>query len=170
MDFKEHIRVIEGFPKPEISFKDITTLVKNGAGFRAAVDALVEQVQSWQPDIIVGPEARGFLLGAPVAYALGIGFVPVRKPGKLPAQTVSETYDLEYGFDMLEVHADAIQPGKKVVIIDDLLATGGTISATVNLIKKCGAQVAGLAFLIELTCLGGRDKLSGFPTFSLVQY
>lgn len=170
MDFKEQIRVIENFPKMGISFKDITTLLKNGEAYRAAIDALVEQIRPWNPEVIIGPEARGFLLGAPVAYALGIGFVPVRKPGKLPGETVSETYELEYGFDTLEVHSDAMHPGQRVVIVDDLLATGGTMLATARLVEKTGAQVVGMSFLIELGFLSGREKLSNYPIFSLVKY
>lgn len=170
MNFKDSIRVIEDFPKPGISFKDITTLLKDGPTYHAAIDALVEQIRPWQPDVIVGPEARGFLLGAPVAYALGVGFVPVRKPGKLPAQIVGETYALEYGTDTLEVHADAIHPEQRVVIVDDLLATGGTMLATAKLINKIGAEVAGMSFLIELSFLEGREKLAAYPVFSLVQY
>lgn len=170
LDFKQHIRVIEDFPKPGISFKDITTLLKNGEAYRAAVNALVEQVIEWKPDVIIGPEARGFLLGAPVAYALGIGFVPVRKPGKLPGDTVSETYELEYGRDTLEVHADALHPGQRVAIVDDLLATGGTMLATARLVEKKGAQVTGMSFLIELGFLEGRDKLKGYEIFSLMNY
>ena len=170
MDFKDHIRVISDFPKEGISYKDITTLLKNGEMFRAAIDTLAEKIKPWQPDLIVGPEARGFLLGAPLAYALGIGFVPVRKPGKLPGETLSETYALEYGFDTLEVHADAISTGERVVIVDDLLATGGTMLATENLMKKIGADTLGMGFLIELTFLHGREKLSDYPVFSLVQY
>lgn len=125
MDFREHIRVISDFPQEGISYKDITTLLKNGEMYRTAIDAMVDKIKLWQPDVIVGPEARGFLLGAPVAYALGIGFIPIRKPGKLPAKTISETYALEYGSDKLEVHADAIAQGERVVVVDDLLATGG---------------------------------------------
>ncbi|AFM01323.1 MULTISPECIES: adenine phosphoribosyltransferase [Desulfitobacterium] len=170
LDFSEYIRVIDDFPKPGISFKDITTLLKDGEAYRAAVDAIIEKVRECKPDIIVGPEARGFLLGAPVAYALGIGFVPVRKPGKLPGETVGETYELEYGSDTLEVHADAIQPGQRVVIVDDLLATGGTISATARLLEKTGAQVVGMSFLIELGFLEGRKKLEGYKIFSLIKY
>ena len=170
MDFKDHIRVITDFPKDGISYKDITTLLKDGEVFRAAIDALVEKIKPWQPDVIVGPEARGFLLGAPLAYALGIGFVPVRKPGKLPGKTISETYALEYGFDTLEVHADAISPGTRVVVVDDLLATGGTMLATANLMNKIGADMLGMGFLIELTFLNGREKLTDYPVFSLVQY
>lgn len=170
MNFKEHIRVIEGFPKPGISFKDITTLLKDGQAFQTAIDDLVKALQPWQPDVIIGPEARGFLFGAPVAYALGLGFVPVRKPGKLPAATVSQTYDLEYGTDTLEVHADALHPGQRVVIVDDLLATGGTTLATAKLVEKTGAHVVGMAYLIELTFLEGRDRLKDYAVFSLVQY
>lgn len=170
MDIREKIRVIEDFPKPGISFKDITTLLKDGEGYRAAVNELVKQARIWTPEVILGPEARGFLLGAPVAYALGAGFVPVRKPGKLPGKTVSETYELEYGTDTLEVHADAIHKGQRVVIVDDLLATGGTMLATARLVEKTGAQVVGMCFLIELTELGGREKLGSYPVFSLVQY
>ncbi|MDR3586511.1 MAG: adenine phosphoribosyltransferase [Desulfosporosinus sp.] len=170
MNFKDHIRVISDFPKEGISYKDITTLLKNGEMYRAAIDALAEKIKQWKPDVIVGPEARGFLLGAPVAYVLGIGFVPVRKQGKLPALTISETYALEYGFDTLEVHADGINPGERVVVIDDLLATGGTMLATANLMRKTGAEMLGMGFLIELTTLHGREKLKDYPVFSLVQY
>ncbi|HBV88974.1 adenine phosphoribosyltransferase [Desulfosporosinus sp.] len=170
MDLRDHIRVISDFPKAGISYKDITTLLKNGEIYQAAINDLVERIKPWKPDVIVGPEARGFLFGAPVAYALGKGFVPVRKPGKLPAKTIVETYALEYGFDSLEVHADAIQPGERIVIVDDLLATGGTTLATANLMKKIGADVVGMGFLIELTFLNGREKLKDYPVFSLVEY
>lgn len=170
MDFRDHIRVISDFPKEGISYKDVTTLLKDGKIYHAAIDALVEKIKPWQPDVIVGPEARGFLFGAPVAYALGVGFVPVRKPGKLPAKTISETYALEYGFDTLEVHEDAIKPGERVVLMDDLLATGGTMLATANLIRKIGADVVGMGFLIELAFLNGREKLSEYSVFSLVEY
>ncbi|AET66633.1 adenine phosphoribosyltransferase [Desulfosporosinus orientis DSM 765] len=170
MEFRDHIRVIMDFPKEGISYKDVTTLLKNGEMYHAAIDELVERIKPWKPDVIVGPEARGFLFGAPVAYALGVGFVPVRKPGKLPAQTVSETYALEYGFDTLEVHADAIHPGERVVVVDDLLATGGTTLATANLMKKIGAEMVGMGFLIELAFLKGREKLADYSVFSLVEY
>lgn len=170
MDFKEHIRVIDDFPKDGISYKDITTLLKKGEVFRAAIDALAEIIKPWAPEVIVGPEARGFLLGAPLAYALGVGFVPVRKKGKLPGETISETYALEYGFDTLEVHADAIYPGARVVVVDDLLATGGTMLATANLMNKIGANMLGMGFLIELNFLNGREKLVDYPVFSLVKY
>ncbi|KGK91612.1 adenine phosphoribosyltransferase [Desulfosporosinus sp. HMP52] len=170
MDFRNHIRVISDFPKEGISYKDITTLLKEGEVYHQAIDAFVEKIKPWKPDVIVGPEARGFLFGAPVAYALGVGFVPVRKPGKLPSKTISETYALEYGFDTLEVHADAIKPGERVVMVDDLLATGGTMLATANLIRKIGADVVGMGFLIELAFLNGREKLIDYPVFSLVEY
>lgn len=170
MDIKEHIRVIEDFPKAGISFKDITTLLKDGKAFQAAIDELIKALKPWQPEVIIGPEARGFLFGAPVAYALGLGFVPVRKPGKLPAATVSQTYDLEYGTDTLEVHADALHPGQRVVIVDDLLATGGTTLATAKLVEKTGARVVGMAFLIELSFLDGRERLNDYKVFSLVRY
>lgn len=170
MDFKDYIREIPDFPKEGISFKDITTLLQNGEVYRATIDALVEKIKLWQPEVIIGPEARGFLLGAPVAYALGIGFVPVRKQGKLPGKTISETYALEYGFDTLEVHADSIHPGQRVVMVDDLLATGGTMLATAQLMSKIGAEMLGMGFLIELTFLDGREKLANYPVFSLVEY
>lgn len=170
MDLREHIRIIENFPKEGISFKDITTLLKDGTAFQYAIDRLTDQIRTLEPDIIAGPEARGFLLGAPVAYKLGIGFVPVRKPGKLPAQTLNETYALEYGTDSLEAHADAFKPEQRVVLIDDLLATGGTISATANLINRTGAKVVGVGFLIELLLLKGREKLADYPVISLVEY
>lgn len=168
--FKQYIREVPDFPKEGISFKDITTLLKDGQSFKAAVDAIVEVIKPLRPDVIVGPEARGFLLGAPVAYALEIGFVPVRKPGKLPAKTISQTYSLEYGFDTLEIHEDAIRPEQRVVVVDDLLATGGTMLATAMLLEKIGADMIGMAFLIELTMLGGREKLAKYPVSSLVQY
>jgi adenine phosphoribosyltransferase len=170
MNFSDHIRVIGDFPKEGISYKDITTLLKNGEVYRTAVNEMVEKIRPWKPEVIVGPEARGFLLGAPVAYALGIGFVPVRKPGKLPAKTIHETYALEYGSDTLEVHEDAIHAGQRVVVVDDLLATGGTMLATANLMKKIGAEVVGMGFLIELMFLNGRQKLADYPVFSLVEY
>lgn len=170
MDFAQKIRVIEDFPKPGISFKDITSLLKNGETYHAAIDALADKVRPWKPELILGPEARGFLLGAPLAYALGIGFVPVRKPGKLPGKTVSETYELEYGSDTLEVHAADLHAGQRIAIVDDLLATGGTMLATARLAEKIGAEVVGMSFLIELSELGGREKLKNYPVFSLVQY
>lgn len=170
MDFKPYIRVIPDFPMPGIRFKDITTLLNNGEVYRAAIEALKERVQEWEIDVIAGPEARGFVIGAPLALALGVGFVPIRKSGKLPGETVEAGYDLEYGKDTLAVHKDAIKPGQKVLIADDLLATGGTIATTIRLIEQLGGEIAGAAFLIELTYLDGRDKLKGARIESLVQY
>ena len=170
MDLKEKIRVIEGFPKEGISFKDITTLVADGEEFKESIDRIVEHLKNKNVDVILGPEARGFIFGVPVAYALGVGFVPVRKKGKLPAETVSVDYSLEYGVDVLEIHKDAIKKGQKVAIVDDLLATGGTVEAVAKLVEKVGAEVVALDFAIELTELKGRDKLEGYEIMSLVQY
>ena len=170
MDLKEKIRVIEGFPKEGISFKDITTLVADGEAFKESIDRIVEHLKDKNVDVILGPEARGFIFGVPVAYALGVGFVPVRKKGKLPAETVSVEYSLEYGVDVLEIHKDAIKKGQKVAIVDDLLATGGTVEAVAKLVEKVGAEVGALDFAIELTELKGRDKLEGYEIMSLVQY
>lgn len=170
MDLKEKIRVIEGFPKEGISFKDITTLVADGEAFKESIDRIVEHLKDKNVDVILGPEARGFIFGVPVAYALGVGFVPVRKKGKLPAETVSVDYSLEYGVDVLEIHKDAIKKGQKVAIVDDLLATGGTVEAVAKLVEKVGAEVVALDFAIELTELKGRDKLEGYEVMSLLQY
>ena len=170
MSLKENIRIIEDFPKPGISFKDVTTLAKDGEALRKAIDLISDYLKDKKIDLIVGPEARGFLFGAPVAYNLGIGFVPVRKKGKLPSETVQITYELEYGTDVLEIHKDAIKPGQRVAIIDDLLATGGTIDAVAKLTEAVGGEVAVLAFVIELTALNGRDKLEKYNILSLVQY
>ena len=170
MDLKEKIRVIEGFPKEGISFKDITTLVADGEAFKESIDRIAEHLRDKNVDVILGPEARGFIFGVPVAYALGVGFVPVRKKGKLPAETVSVDYSLEYGVDVLEIHKDAIKKGQRVAIVDDLLATGGTVEAVAKLVEKVGAEVVALDFAIELTELKGRDKLEGYEVMSLVQY
>lgn len=170
MDFKEKIRVIENFPKEGISFKDITTLIANGEGLKTSIDEMVEFLKDKNIDVVVGPEARGFIFGVPVAYALGVGFVPVRKPGKLPFDTVQVEYDLEYGTDCLELHKDAIKPGQRVAIVDDLLATGGTIAAVAKLVEQVGGEVAALAFTIELTELNGKEKLEGYDIMSLVKY
>lgn len=170
MDFKAKIRVIPDFPQPGIRFKDITTLLQDGVAFKAAIDALAEQVKEKEIDLVVGPEARGFVVGAPLAYALGVGFIPVRKKGKLPFETIEVGYSLEYGKDALSMHKDAILPGQKVLIADDLLATGGTISATLDLVNQLGGEVVGAAFLIELAYLNGREKLNGLDIFSLVRY
>lgn len=170
MDLKSKIRVIDDFPKEGISFKDITTLLKDKDAYRYAIDSMVRICKEKQADIIVGPEARGFVLGAPLAYALNVGFVPVRKPGKLPSETATYEYNLEYGTDKLEIHKDAIEPGQRVLIADDLLATGGTSISTARLIEQLGGKVVGLAFLIELTFLNGRNTLEGYDVQSLVKY
>lgn len=170
MDFKDYIRVIPDFPQPGIRFKDITTLLKNGDVYRAAIEEMKQKVAGMQIDLVAGPEARGFVIGAPLALALGVGFVPIRKSGKLPGETVEAAYDLEYGKDKLAIHKDAIQPGQKVLIADDLLATGGTISSSMNLIRQLGGDIVGASFLIELSYLNGRDKLQGIDVVSLVTY
>lgn len=170
MQFSEWIREIPDFPKEGILFRDITPLLADGLVYRAAIDELAVAAKAWQADLIVGPEARGYVVGAPLAYALQLGFVPVRKRGKLPSATVSVEYQLEYGQDQLEIHADAISAGQRIVVADDLLATGGTMAATIELVQKLGGQVVGTAFFIELESLQGREKLNGIPVRSLVQY
>lgn len=170
MDYKSKIRVIPDFPQPGIRFKDITTLLKDGTAYQAAINEIVQQLQGKEIDLVVGPEARGFVVGAPLAYALGVGFVPIRKAGKLPAETLEASYSLEYGKDALTIHKDAIEPGQKVLIADDLLATGGTISATLDLVKQLRGEPIGAAFFIELTYLNGREKLEDLDVFTLVQY
>ena len=166
----EKIRDVPDFPKPGVLFKDITTLLKDGLAFREAIEALTARCRDLRPDLIVGMESRGFIFGAPVAYALGIGFIPVRKLGKLPAATVSEAYELEYGTNTVEMHRDAIAPGQRVVIVDDLLATGGTCKATVRLVEQLGGVVAGTAFLVELTFLHGRSALEGYRIEAVIQF
>ncbi len=170
MDLKSKIRVIEDFPKPGISFKDITTILQDGEALRYTIDKLSDYVKDKKIDVIVGPEARGFLLGTPIAYNLGVGFVPVRKPGKLPSDTIKYEYELEYGSDTLEVHKDAIKPGQRVLIVDDLLATGGTIGSVAKLVEQLGGVVVALNFIVELTGLNGRDKLKEYEVNSIVQY
>ncbi|GIO69129.1 adenine phosphoribosyltransferase [Paenibacillus sp. FSL M7-1455] len=170
MDYKKHIRVIPDFPQPGISFKDITTLLQNGELYKKAIDDLKQMVSALNIDVIAGPEARGFVVGAPLAYALGVGFAPIRKSGKLPYETIEVGYDLEYGKDRLAMHTDAIRKGQNVLIADDLLATGGTISTSVNLVRQLGGNVVGAAFLIELSALNGREKLPGIEVFSLMEY
>lgn len=168
-DLATRIRDIADFPKPGILFKDITTLLKDGPSFKAAVDGMMDRVGKRKIDVVVGMESRGFIFGAPIAYKLGVGFVPVRKLGKLPADVVSVEYDLEYGSATLEMHRDAIQPGAKVLIVDDLLATGGTVAGTIELVKQLKGEIVALAFLIELTALKGRDKLAGYDIVTLIQ-
>ncbi|KZE97598.1 Adenine phosphoribosyltransferase [Geobacillus stearothermophilus] len=170
MDLKQYITIVPDFPKPGILFKDITTLMDNGKAYKYAIDQIVQYAREKQIDIVVGPEARGFIIGCPVAYALGVGFAPVRKEGKLPREVVRVEYGLEYGTDVLTMHKDAIKPGQRVLITDDLLATGGTMRATIDLVEQLGGVVAGLAFLIELTELGGRKKLEGYDILTLMQF
>ena len=167
---KVHIRDIPDYPKPGILFKDITPLLKVPTAFQAAIDALVNAHRERQIDLICGAESRGFLFGTPMAIQMGSGFVPVRKPGKLPYHAIREDYTLEYGTSTIEMHADAVQPGQRVLIVDDLLATGGTARAAANLIEKLGGEVVGYAFVIELAALGGRERLSNAPVMSLLEY
>ncbi len=170
MDLASTIRSVPDFPIEGILFYDITTLLKDSKALKASVDQLVDHYKDAGIDVVVGMESRGFIFGMPAAYQLGIGFVPVRKPGKLPAETVSESYDLEYGTNTLEIHVDAIEKGQKVLIVDDLLATGGTAKATCNLVEKLGGEIVGVAFVIELNFLNGREKLQGYDVFSLLSY
>jgi adenine phosphoribosyltransferase len=170
MDLKQHIRNVPDFPKPGILFYDITTLLKNAEGLKTTIDRLAAPYQGARIDAVVGIESRGFILGSAVAERLGAGFIPVRKPGKLPSKAIKEIYDLEYGKDALEMHADAVTPGERVLIVDDVLATGGTAAAAAQLVKKVGGELHGLAFLIELTFLNGKSKLPGEQVFSVLQY
>lgn len=170
MDLKQYVTTVENWPKEGISFKDITTIMDNGPAYKYATDEIVVFAKAQGAEIIVGPEARGFIIGCPVAYALEIGFAPVRKPGKLPREVVSVDYGLEYGKDTLTMHHDAIKKGQKVMICDDLLATGGTVEATIRLIEQLGGIVVGCAFLIELSELEGRTKINNYPIKTLIQY
>ena len=170
MDLKQKIRVIEDFPKKGISFKDITTLLKDGDAFRQAIKSMADLLRDKEVDLIIGPEARGFIIGAPLAYELGVGFVPARKKGKLPGKTVQAEYELEYGSDLIEIHEDAIKPGQKIVVADDLLATGGTIFSTLELVEKLGGIVTAVIFLIELVELKGRQDLTKYDVYSLINY
>ncbi|HUI53448.1 MAG TPA: adenine phosphoribosyltransferase [Bryobacteraceae bacterium] len=170
MDLKKLIREVPDFPKPGILFYDITTLLKDPDGFHAVIDGLKNHYRHAHVDVVLGIEARGFIFAPALAYALGAGFVPVRKPKKLPAETVSVRYDLEYGADSLEMHKDAVQPGNRVLIVDDLLATGGTASATARMVRNVGGTVAGTGFVVELTFLNGRQRLADCEVFSLLQY
>ena len=167
---KALVRTVPDFPKPGILFYDITTLLKDKAGFAQLIDALAQHYIGRTIDLVLGIEARGFIFGPALAYRLNAGFVPVRKPGKLPAPTARVTYDLEYGTDALEIHLDAIQPGQRVVLVDDLLATGGTMQATIQLVKQLGGEIAGLAFAVELDFLNGRAKFPDYDVFSLLHY
>ena len=170
MNYKNYVADVKDFPKEGILFRDITPLMNDGAVFKKANDEFIDFARKVKANLIVGPESRGFIFGCPVAYNLGIGFVPVRKPNKLPRETISYSYDLEYGSNELHIHADAIKKGDKVLIIDDLLATGGTVEASIKLVEKLGGEVVGLAFLIELLELKGREKLKDYNIFTLMKY
>jgi len=170
MNLEDWIRDVPDFPKKGIVFKDITPLLKDATAFKYVIDILTERYHDKGVEVVVAAEARGFIFGAPLAYNLGASFVPVRKPVKLPAERVSAEYALEYGVDSLEMHKDAIVPGQRVLVIDDLLATGGTVAATIELVEKLGGEVIGTAFLIELTFLNGRQKLKDYQVMSLIQY
>jgi adenine phosphoribosyltransferase len=170
MRLDDYIRNIPDFPKPGITFKDITPLLKDPNALQYTYRAIANQYNEDEVDLVVGAESRGFLFGVGVALLLNKGFIPIRKPGKLPAAVFKETYDLEYGTDSLEIHQDAIRPGQRVLLVDDLLATGGTAKAAIELVKKCGGIIVGCAFVIELTFLTGRQKLSPYPVHSLIRY
>lgn len=170
MDYKKIIATIPDFPKKGIMFRDVTPILQDGEAYKAACDELCEFARSVGAEVISGPESRGYFFGCPVAISLGVGFVPVRKPGKLPRHAISESYSLEYGTNTLCMHDDAIKPGQKVVVIDDLLATGGTVKATINLIERLGGIVVGCAFFIELVDLKGRDVIGDYPIFRLVEF
>jgi len=170
VELKSRIRDVPDFPKPGIIFKDITPLLQDPEALRESIDGMSRHLREREFDLIVGMESRGFIFGTATAYALNKGFVPVRKPGKLPAETVSQTYELEYGTDSIEIHKDAVKEGQRVVVLDDLLATGGTANATVKLVKRLGGKVVEAAFVIELTFLNGRKRLDGLDVFSLIRY
>jgi adenine phosphoribosyltransferase len=169
-DLRAKIREVPDFPKPGILFYDITTLLRDGDAFREVIDRMAEAVKGEQIDLVVGMESRGFIFAAPLADRLGAGFVPVRKLGKLPAETIEVEYDLEYGTATLEIHRDAITRGQRVLVVDDLLATGGTVLGTIELVRRLGGEIAGLSFMVELTALGGRSKLGEFTIHTLLAY
>ncbi len=170
MELASLIRDVPDFPIEGILFKDITTLIRDGDAFQEVIDWMLDRYADSNVDSVVAIEARGYIFGAPLAYQLGAGFVPIRKPGKLPAKTVSESYELEYGTNSLEIHEDGIEPGQRVLVIDDLLATGGSARAAVNLVERLGGKIIGVAFLIELDFLHGREKLEGYDVQSLIHY
>ena len=170
MDLKQHIRNIQDFPKPGIGFKDITTLLLNPEAFRQSVDEICTYFNDKNIDAVLGIESRGFIFGGAIAYKQNIPFIPARKPGKLPAEKIREEYSLEYGTDAIELHADAVKAGQRILIVDDLLATGGTIRATCNLVEKAGGIIAGVGFLISLDFLNGMDKIKDYDVISLVHY
>jgi len=169
-DLRAKIREIPHFPKPGILFYDITTLLKEPDAFAAVIDRMADAVKDDRIDVVVGMESRGFIFAAPLAYKLGAGFVPVRKLGKLPAETIEVEYDLEYGTATLEVHRDAIRAGQRVLLVDDLLATGGTVLGTIELVRQLGGEIAGLSFMVELSGLNGRDKLTDYQIHTLLTY
>lgn len=170
MDYKKHIKIVKDWPKEGVEFKDITPLMANGPAFTAAINEIIQFAKQKEVDVIVGPEARGFIVGCPVAYALNIGFIPVRKEGKLPREVIEIDYGLEYGENVLAIHKDSIKPGQRVLITDDLLATGGTIEATIKLVEKLGGEIVGCAFLIELAYLNGIEKLQNYDVLTLMSY
>ena len=170
MELKSAIRSIPNFPKPGIVFRDITTLLKDPVALKASIDGLADDFKPGDVDVVVGAESRGFIFGAAVACKLAAGFVPVRKKGKLPAETVKASYDLEYGSDTIEIHKDAIKPGQRVLMVDDLLATGGTMAACCELVEKLGGKIVAITFVIELSFLNGREKLGKYKVISLVDY
>ncbi|GEK04958.1 adenine phosphoribosyltransferase [Schleiferilactobacillus harbinensis] len=170
INFKDYVANVQDFPEPGIIFRDISPLMEDGRAYAAATNAIVDYARAKNVEMVCGPEARGFIVGCPVAYKLGVGFAPARKKGKLPQPTVSVTYDLEYGQASLYMHKDAVKPGQRVLVVDDLMATGGTLAATIKLVEELGGIVVGTAFLIELTDLHGRDKIKGYDMFTLMQY
>jgi adenine phosphoribosyltransferase len=170
MDFKQYVTVVENFPKNGVRFKDITTLMENGEAYKEAIQQMINFAEDKHIDVIVGPEARGFVVGCPIAVAMGVGFVPVRKAGKLPREVLEVDYGLEYGKDSLNIHKGSIKPGQRVLITDDLLATGGTIEATIKMVEELGGVVAGIAFLIELSYLDGMERLKDYNVFRLMSY
>lgn len=170
MDLSKYIASVPNYPEEGVIFRDISPLMADGEAYEYATNKIVEYAKSKNAEVIIGPEARGFIVGCPVAYSMGIGFAPARKKGKLPREVIEVNYGLEYGEDTLQVHADAIKPGQRVLVVDDLLATGGTIAATIELIEKLGGIVVGTAFLIELCDLKGRDKITDYDIFTLLQY
>lgn len=170
MEYKNYIKIVEDWPQEGVQFKDITPLMENGVAFHRAINDIIQYAEEKNVDVIVGPEARGFIIGCPVAYALEIGFIPVRKAGKLPREVLEIDYGLEYGESVLAIHKDSVKPGQRVLITDDLLATGGTIEATIKLVEQLGGQVVGCAFLIELGYLNGISKLKGYDVLTLMKY
>lgn len=170
MDLEKYVASIPDFPEKGVIFRDISPLMADGEAYRYATQQIVEYAKDKNVEMIVGPEARGFIVGCPVAFSMGLGFAPIRKKGKLPRETEEVSYDLEYGSNVLQIHKDAIKPGQRVLIVDDLLATGGTIAATIELVERLGGEVVGTAFLIELLDLKGRDKIKGYDIFHLLQY